>query len=253
LYTHGNYQYVVATVPIRVAATLVFSNGGVIDFGDSNTVNQYTMISMLDKGEWMECDYSPTGSFSDTLSVLNVPVPVGSVADMNADQSFRQIIMFLVFLIALVVFYFIIPPLYQMIIWKVANNDQNAMCAVMNYFDYGYNILFGLLWFILLMVGVTSSEKNAPDVLYSGIIIGVVHLITYGTISVSKYSPNFPFQGREQRCTPGSGQQGRQRHCGRLPQAQNPRHRQKPRNRRRAVRHRSPLRRQAPAHRHGLL
>jgi hypothetical protein len=204
MYTNGNYTYVVSAVPIHVAASLIFSNGSssnssIIDF---STVASYTIIGMQDSGTWMECDYSPLGSFADTATVLNVPI--SSMSDMNADQSFRQIIMFLVFLIALVVFYFIIPPLYQMIIWKLANNDVNAMCNVMNYFDYGYNIIFGLLWFILLMVGVTSTDKNASNVLYSGIVIGVVHLITFGTISVSKYSPNFPFEGREQRCQPAA-------------------------------------------------
>lgn len=207
MYTNGNYTYVVSAVPIHVAASLIFSNGAsnssIIDF---STVASYTIISMQDSGTWMECDYSPLGSFADTATVLSVPI--SSVSDMNADQSFRQIIMFLVFLVALVVFYFIIPPLYQMIIWKLANNDVNAMCNVMNYFDYGYNIIFGLLWFILLMVGVTSTDKNASNVLYSGIIIGVVHLITFGTISVSKYSPNFPFEGREQRCQPTAAAAG---------------------------------------------
>lgn len=87
-----------------------------------------------------------------------------------------------------------------MLLWKLANNDQNALCTVMKYLDWGSNIILVVLWFILMMVGATSTDTNAPNVLYSGIVIFVMHLIITGTIIVSKYNPNFPFEGREQRC-----------------------------------------------------
>ena len=74
----------------------------------------------------------------------------------------------------------------------------------MEYFDYGYNIIFMLLWIILISVGVSSTEENAPNVLYAGVVIVVMHIITFGTIMVSKYNPNFPFEGRQQRCAVGS-------------------------------------------------
>jgi len=193
-YDLDSYTYIISTLPINVNATLIFSNA--FNLGASR-VSSYAVIQTAVDEQWMECDYVPLGM--DQVTTM-MQVPIGSVSDLDSEQSFRQVILFLVFLVFILAFYFVIPPLYKMLLWKLANNDQNAMCNVMKYLDYGYNIVLGVLWFILLWVGITSKDSNAPDVLNSGIIIGVMHLITYGTVTVSKYNPNFPFDGREQRC-----------------------------------------------------
>ena len=193
-YNLDSYTYIISTLPINVNATLIFANS--FNLGASR-VTSYSIINTVDDEQWMECDYVPLGM--DQVTTM-MQVPIGSVSDLDSEQSFRQVILFLVFIIFLLAFYFVIPPLYKMLLWKLANNDQNALCNVMKYLDLGYNIILGVLWFILLWVGVTSKDSNAPNVLNSGIIIGVMHLIIYGTIMVSKYNPNFPFDGREQRC-----------------------------------------------------
>jgi hypothetical protein len=193
-YSLDTYTYIISTVPINVNATLIFSNS--FNLGASR-VSSYAVVNIDDEDTWMECDYVPLGT--DQVATM-MQIPLGSVSDLDSEQSFRQIILFLVFLVFILAFYFVIPPLYQMFLWKLANNDQNAMCNVMKYLDWGYNLVLGVLWFILLWVGVTSTDTNAPNVLSAGIVIGVMHLITYGTIMVSKYNPNFPFDGRQQRC-----------------------------------------------------
>jgi hypothetical protein len=193
-YKANPFTYVVCTVPVYVNATLAFTNPFNLGALDLKT----TVISAVDDAQWMECDYASVGA--EAVNVMQVPV--SSVGDLNAEQSFRQLILFFVFLIFLLVFYFVIPPLYQMLLWKLAANDPNAMCTVMQYLDLGYNVVLGFLWITLLFVGVTSQETNAPQVLQSSLIIGVMQLIIYGTITVSKMSPNFPFENREQRCTP---------------------------------------------------
>ena len=191
------YTYIASTTPIYVNATLIFGNS--FDLS-SKGINDYVIINAFDNEQWMECDYAPLSSSEITV----MQVPIGSVSDLDSEQSFKQIVLFLVFLIFILVFYFVIPPMYQMLLLKLANNDQNALCKTMEYFDYGYNIIFMLLWIILISVGVSSTEENAPNVLYAGVVIVVMHIITFGTIMVSKYNPNFPFEGRQQRCAVGS-------------------------------------------------
>ena len=180
--------YIISTVPIYVNATLYFNN----KFNLGNTTNSYTVINVVDNETWMECDYVPLGM--DQVTTM-MQVPIGSVSDLDSEQSFRQIILFLVFLAFIVFFYFVIPPIYKMILWKIAENKQNEMCKVMKYFDWAIMIIFSLLWFILGWVGVFSTEKSASDVLHAGIVIGVMHFITWGTIMTSKLNPNFPFDG----------------------------------------------------------
>lgn len=203
-YLLDNITYIICTVPINVNATVLFTN--VLDLGASRITGKITVIDAVDDAQWMECDYAAVGA--PAVNVLQVPV--SSVGDLNTEQSFRQLILFFVFLIFLVVFYFVIPPLYQMLIWKLAANDPNAMCTTMQYLDIGYNGVLSILWIILLYVGVTSDSSNAPEVLQSSLIIGVMQLIIYGTVSVSKMSPNFPFEGREQRCAPAQQSASRQ-------------------------------------------
>jgi hypothetical protein len=195
-YDADGYYYIVCTVPIYVTASLLFSNG-IIDFTNSSRVKNYTVIAINDSAQWMECDYTPLGG--ETVNVLNVPI--GSVSDLNSDQAFRQIVMFIVFLLALLLFYFVIPPLYQMAIYKISGgNNQANMCSVMKYVDIGMNVVLALLWIVLLSVGFTSKEENALDVLYSGFVILIMQVILAGTLWVAKLSSDFPFPQRQQMC-----------------------------------------------------
>jgi len=194
-YDADGYYYIVCTVPIYVPATLLFSNE-IINFTNSSRVKNYTVIAIDDNADWMECDYTPLGD--ETVNVLNVPI--GSVSDLNSDQAFRQIVMFIVFLLMLLVFYFVIPPLYQMAIYKIAGNNQANMCSVMKYVDIGMNVVLALLWIVLLSVGFRSKEENALDVVYSGFVILIMQVILAGTLWVAKLSSDFPFPQRQQMC-----------------------------------------------------
>jgi hypothetical protein len=187
-YVKDQITYIVSTVPINVSATLYFNN----NFNLGNYTTTYTVINVVDNETWMECDYVPLGM--DQVTTM-MQVPIGNVSDLDSEQSFRQIILFLVFLAFIVFFYFVIPPIYKMILWKVAENKQNEMCKVMKYFDWAILIIFSLLWFILGWVGVFSTDSNASNVLHAAIVIGVMHFITWGTIMTSKLNPNFPFDG----------------------------------------------------------
>lgn len=196
MYDYGSYTYIISTVPINVTASLLFENNlskGGIDFGSN--IPKYKLINMVNSAEWMECEYATL----DTDQVTQL-LPIRSISDVKTDQSFRQIILFLVFAIALVIFYFIIPSLYQMILWKLANNDLNSMCTTMFYLDLIGNMIFIILWFFLGIAGINSKEDGSASI-QSAFIIFIMHMITVGTISVSRISPNFPFEGREQRCS----------------------------------------------------
>jgi len=203
LYENASYTYIISTVPINLTASLLFDNNNMIDFGKDLT-KKYTMINMVNDTEWMECEYSNLPGEKVTQLL-----PLRNITDVNADQSFRQIVLFLVFVIALVIFYFVIPPLYQMILWKLAKNDLNSMCTTMFYLDLIGNSIFATLWILLGIAGVNSTQDGSGSI-QSAFIIFIMHMITVGTISVSRISPNFPFEGREQRCaqkptTPSGG------------------------------------------------
>ena len=202
-YSYNNCTYIISTIPITVAAIFVYGNGvngkSVIDFKKPET---YTVITPNDTGDWMECEYAPEGINSPEVKFMQMPV--GSIEDLKSEQSFRQIVLFLVFILFLMLAYFVIPPLYTMIIWKLSENNVNVMCTTMSRVDWGYNILLFLLWIILIIAGMKSKEDNASDVVYSGLIIFMIHAITLGTITVSKFSPNFPFEDREKRCAQAS-------------------------------------------------
>lgn len=106
-YSLDTYTYIISTIPIHVNATLIFANA--FNLGASR-VPSYTMITMVDEEQWMECDYVPLGM--DQVTTM-MQVPIGNVSDLDAEQSFRQIILFLVFLVFMLAFYFVIPPPLQ--------------------------------------------------------------------------------------------------------------------------------------------
>jgi hypothetical protein len=85
------------------------------------------------------------------------------------------------------------------------------MCDTMFYLDLIGNAIFSILWIALGIAGVNSKEDSSSSI-QSAFIIFVMHMITVGTISVSRISPNFPFEGREQRCAknPAAASNGQQ-------------------------------------------
>ena len=208
MYDYKSYTYLVSTVPIMLTSSLLFDNptAGGIDFSAQPNGLNFSVINTVVDADWMECEYATLDS-NDVTQLL----PIKNISDVNTDQSFRQIILFLVFGIAIGIFYFIIPPLYQMILWKLAKNNINVMCDTMFYLDLIGNAIFSILWIALGIAGVNSKEDSSSSI-QSAFIIFVMHMITVGTISVSRISPNFPFEGREQRCAknPAAASNGQQ-------------------------------------------
>jgi hypothetical protein len=153
------------------------------------------VISNNSASEWMECDNVPIGS--DTVATYNLPIQSGLVKDINTLDSFRTIIMFIIFFLACVFSYFLVPSAYLGLINLFIGNgylDPDTKKSRVATIDWSISaIMIGGLSIPLILSGVFGNPDtmNTGDVLLSGIIIGIIYIIGFIIIQSKKLGGRF--------------------------------------------------------------
>lgn len=159
---------------------------------------EYNIIGAPVPGEWMECDYVPIDS--EEVATYNLPVSSQLVQDSSAQNSFKTMIMFIIFILIAVACFGVIPAAYVFFLGFIFNYtktvnpiDQRSM---MNRINQIIAIIFGIAIIQCFYIGVFASPESYPNYaqyLLWGIIlsvfIGVCYLILESKKTMSKNWP----------------------------------------------------------------
>jgi len=194
IYTNrsDNSPVVIYTSPIPITTNL-FSYENNLKFIDM-TISNAEIVSNTVEGEWMECDNVPIGA--DTIAIYNLPIQSGLVKDMNTIDSFKTIVMFIVFFIACVFAYFLIPSAYLALINFFLGRkylDPTAKKEWVATLDFRLSFVLIALSILLISIGAFGDpmSTNTGDVLLSGIIIAIIYIIGYVVIQSKKLGGRF--------------------------------------------------------------
>jgi len=151
-------------------------------------------------GEWMECDYAPMDS-DEVVTTYNIPIQSTLIKDANTLDSFRTIIMFMVFLMLCIFSYLIIPSVYLAVILKLMTSLSSGRTLygderkkMILYIDIGISAVFGITGLILLCVGAFANPdevKNTGEILLAGFAISIIYIISYVVVQSKKMTGKF--------------------------------------------------------------
>jgi hypothetical protein len=158
----------------------------------------YSMVDSAESagGEWMECDYAPMDS-DEAITTYNIPIQSSLIKDSNVLDSFRTLIMFMVFLLLCIFAYLIIPSIYLAVITKLLGSGLISGAekkTLILYIDIAISAAFGITGLVLLCVGAFSDPDvvpNTSDILLSGFIISIVFIISYVVVQSKKLTGKF--------------------------------------------------------------
>jgi len=190
VYNSKGATVVVYTKPISIS-TSVFQLQNNLSYFDMYSAN-YNIVSANMEGSWMECEYVPLDS--EEVVSYNLPLSSGILKDSSTFQSFRTVILFIVFSFICLFAYMLVPHIYLAIVglWigknYVTTTEKKSKIRQVDYILSG---LLGGLGFLLICIGVSSSAPNSSDVLLSGICIGIIYLISYLIIQAKKSTGGF--------------------------------------------------------------
>jgi len=204
----GNNEYMIYTNQVdRISPVAVYTSPIQISTNVSSYQNNLGSIVSIPQpantqtvengsaSEWMECDNVPIGS--DTVATYNLPIQSGLVKDMNTLDSFRTIVMFIVFFLACVFSYFLVPAAYLGLINQFIGRsylDPETKKNRVTIIDWSISgiMIFGLS-IPLILAGVFGdpNSTNTGDVLLSGIIIGIIYIIGFIIIQSKKLGGRF--------------------------------------------------------------
>jgi len=183
----------VYTSPIQIQTDLI-PYAGTLPISMSGTNPQ--TISNSQVSEWMECDNVPIGS--DTIATYNLPIQSGLVKDINTIDSFKTIVMFIIFFIACVFSYFLIPSAYLALINIYVGKrymDPSAKKNVVYNIDlFISSVIIGFsILFLILGLGIfgNAGNSNTGDLLLTGIILSIIYIIGYVVIQSKKLGGRF--------------------------------------------------------------
>jgi len=151
----------------------------------------YDIISSLevDEGEWMECAYST--DHPENITTYNVSMKDEILGEKNTLDSFKMVILFIVFLLVCGVSYVFVPILYSNLLYilfkkfNISENKDNVF-----YIDIGLSAILILIFVILLSVG---FDKKDDKIKLSGIIIGMLFTISSIIIQSKRVmDPGYP-------------------------------------------------------------
>ena len=184
-----NYTIAVYTSPIPISANLFKYQNNLTNI--AMTGSDMITISNDNSSEWMECDNVPIGA--DTVATYNLPIYSGLVKDINTLDSFKTIVMFIIFFLSCVFCYFLIPTTYLAFIDFIMGNryyDPNAKKQSVKWIDFGLTAFFVGMAIILIITGL-SVKTNSGDLILTGIIFGMIYLIGYIIIQSKKMAGRF--------------------------------------------------------------
>jgi hypothetical protein len=155
--------------------------------------NGYSVLSLTDdEGDWMECDFVPIGS--DTINTYSLPITSGLVKDLSTFDSYKTIIMFIIFYVVCGFSYLLVPAIYLAIVFRVFGHgflDQSEKKTRVLYLDYTLTVLFAGIGIILVLVGLFADVKNAGDLILTGLILCIIYAIGYVIIQSKKLAGKF--------------------------------------------------------------
>jgi hypothetical protein len=204
--TAGNY-FVYQSSSADKAMVVVFTNPIGIKtniLSLQNNLNLFPMASasysllkgqLSQEGDWMECDYVPIGT--DTINTYNLPIQSTAIKDMGSIDTFRTIIMFVVFLFICAFSYLIIPTVYLIVLQRILGNqylDQASKKKKIFYIDIIVSFAFCATALILICVGAFADPTpsvNSGDLILSGLVISILYIISYIVIQSKKLGGKF--------------------------------------------------------------
>jgi hypothetical protein len=142
----------------------------------------------------MECDNVPIDG--PDIATYNLPIQSGIVKDMNTLDSFRTIVMFIVFFIGCIFAYFLIPAAYLGLIniWIGRGYlDPSAKKQVVGTIDWTISGILVSISVSLMMAGIFGNPDavNTSDSLLSGFIIGIIYILGFIIIQSKKLGGRF--------------------------------------------------------------
>jgi hypothetical protein len=160
--------------------------------------SEYNIIAGPVPGEWMECDYVPIDS--DEVATYNLPVSSQLVQDSAAHDSFKTMIMFIIFILLAIACFTVIPASYVFFlgyVFKYSNSktpdDQRKMMTKINQIIV---ILFSIVIIQCFYIGVFADPEQYPNYaqyllwgIILSVIIGVCYLIMESKKTMSKDWP----------------------------------------------------------------
>lgn len=182
---------IIYTNPINISmneiATLQ-NNLGNFDMYNKN----YSIIGRDVPGQWMECDYVPIDS--EEVAAYNLPLASGILESQAQQNSFKTIMMFIVFAMLVALAYGIIPAAYLFLIHLVfgkgflsqANKEDRVY-----YVDFALTLIFGIIPVILILVGAFGDSGNSGLQLLVGITGAIFYTVCYIIIQSKKMNPDF--------------------------------------------------------------
>jgi hypothetical protein len=194
VYNTSTATVIVCTTPIYISSNVIFTlqnNLGLFD----TTASQYLVVSPVTEGSWMECDYVPLDS--EEVASYSLPLSSGLVQDSSMFNSFKTIILFMVFMFFCIMAYLAIPPIYgwaaRLLFDAFGDDDDEEKKKALFFMDAGISAIIGGLAILLIGVGAFGpANSNSGPTLMAGFCFGLIYLIAYVIIQVKKMGGNFP-------------------------------------------------------------
>jgi hypothetical protein len=191
------YKNTVDSSPVAIYTSPIQISSDLLQYENNLKVlslsgNDAQTISNNSSFEWMECDNVPIGS--DTIATYSLPIQSGLVKDINTLDTFKTIVMFIIFFIACVFSYFLIPSAYLALIGFVVGNrymDPITKKKWVGWIDMGITAVLVGISIILMLGGTFGQSKKSVDVLLSGVIIAIIYIIGYVIIQSKKLGGRF--------------------------------------------------------------
>jgi hypothetical protein len=195
----GECRVMIYTSPIRIVTptdSFISTTDWFPDISTDKAATNMVLNSVNASDQpWMVCENVDIGAEEVTTYNLNID---SSILKQSATMdSFKTIMMFIVFLFICAFSYMIIPSVYLMMIKRIMERSKPAGMDVKQFVflvDIFISILLGLTGFILICFGAFSKPgevENQGDVLLAGFVISIIYIISYIVIQSKKMTGPF--------------------------------------------------------------
>jgi hypothetical protein len=196
----GPCKVVIYTSPIRIVTpteSFITTTDWFTDISTDKTKTNLVINSenMSDQ-PWMVCENVNIDS-DEMITTYNLPIDSPIMKEYGTVDSFKTMVMFIVFFFICMFSYLIIPSVYLMIIKKIIGSSKPPGMGVKDfifYIDFVLSVVLGGVGLILICVGAFSDPevvKNTGDILLSGFVISIIFIISYIIIQSRKMTGAF--------------------------------------------------------------
>jgi hypothetical protein len=138
-------------------------------YAESYMVIPATNISLPDPDQiYINCN--PTGESTDTIDTYSIPINSLSGSEQDARSAMQTMTLFAIFTIISVGLVAFVPGIYQLTVlaWAIKEGtDKDTTVASMRAYDIAIALLFGIVTFILIIVGFVIPNNIALSVGFS--------------------------------------------------------------------------------------